>query len=366
MRNKSRFHRTCFSLAVLPGLLSAIEQAAFGDPVALSISGMVSSSNVGGVSLGAGDYTAAQLGSIASAVGTTQSNGLAGVSLWSLLGGNAAGASNVVTSTPAGDNGKNAILRSYVLATSVTGVQELISLGEIDPFFGGTGSTPDFLAIAGSDGKPELVFPGTNASGRNFADLASLKILAAPALTNGVGGVSSSLTLTGTVALPGTYTLADLQRFPSRTLAVSGDDYTGVPLWTFLNSIGNPATGYVLASGTDGYQVLYSLAELNPALGAPEDLIPYADTQGQFPGDGFARIVIPGDNHAGRYVSNLDAIAVLATPEPGTAVLFALSLVALGMAVRKVSVSGGGESFSQSSTSTESSRVKPPSSEGQR
>lgn len=69
-------------------------------------------------------------------------------------------------------------------------------------------------------------------------------------------------------------------------------------------------------SGTDGYEVLFSLAELDPAYGAPEDLAPYADTEGQFPGDGFARDVIPGDNHQGRWVSNVDLIEVASVPEP--------------------------------------------------
>ena len=46
--------------------------------------------------------------------------------------------------------------------------------------------------------------------------------------------------------------------------------------------------------------------------------MPYADTLGQFPSDGFARIVIPGDNHAGRYVSNLNSIEVASLAEPGT------------------------------------------------
>lgn len=69
-----------------------------------------------------------------------------GYSLWGVLGGaNASSPTSpiygaITTTTPAGDNGKNAILRYYVLATSSSGSQSLISLGEIDPNF--TGSTP--------------------------------------------------------------------------------------------------------------------------------------------------------------------------------------------------------------------------------
>ncbi len=314
------------------GLLAGFGQSAWADSVALSVTGMVSSSDVNGVQVGAGDYTAQQLMAAGMAVGTVTADGLTGIPVWSLLGGNPSGLSDVITSTPTGDNAKNAILRSYLLATTITGVQSIISLGEIDPFFGGTGSVQNFIAISGSDGKPELVFPGTNASGRNIADLASLQVLAAPALASGSGGTSSSLALTGKVSRPGNYTLADLQALPVVTETINGDTYTGVPLWTLLNSTSNNVmTGYVLASGTDGYEVLYSLAELDPALGAAEDLVPYADNQGQFPADGFARIVIPGDNHAGRYVSNLDSLDVDSVPEPDTVIPLATSLLALAL-----------------------------------
>src|SRR5208337_711215 len=80
--------------------------------------------------------------------GLVTAGGVTGYSLWGLLGG--ANASNphspiygaITTTTPAGDNGKNAILRYYVLATSSGGSQSLISLGEIDPNFCGS-ANPD-------------------------------------------------------------------------------------------------------------------------------------------------------------------------------------------------------------------------------
>jgi len=311
-------------------LLACFGRNALADPFTLTVTGMVTSSNVNGAQLGAGNYTLQQLAAAGSAVGSVTSNGLTGIPLWSLLGGNSAGVSDVLTSTPAGDNAKNAILRSYMLATTATGAQSLISLGEVDPFFGGTGTVPAFIAFSGTNGQPELVFPGANSSGRNVQDLASLQVLAAPALTSGPGGTSTSLTLAGNVAHPGNYTLAGLQALPSTTETISGDTYTGVPLWNLLSpNTSNISNQYVLASGTDGYEVLYSLAELDPALGAPQDLVPYADNQGQFPSDGFARIIIPGDNHAGRYVSNLNSIEVASVPEPGTAILLAAPLLAL-------------------------------------
>jgi hypothetical protein len=330
MISHHRFRVALASAIFITSLLTGFCDSAFADPFALSVTGMVTSSNVNGVEAGAGTYTPQQLAAAGSALGTVTANGLTGISLWSLLGGDSAGDSDVVISTPIGDNGKNAILRSYVLATSITGAQSIVSLGEIDPFFGGTASVADFVAFSGTDGRPELVFPSTNASGRNILDLASLQVLAAPAVASGPGGISTSFALAGNVARPGTYTLSDLQAFPKITEIAGGDTYTGASLWAVLGAnSGNVLKQYVVATGTDGYEILYSLAELDPNLGAPNDLIPYADTQGQFPSDGFVRIIIPGDNHFGRYVSNLNSLDVISIPEPATAVLLALPLLAL-------------------------------------
>jgi hypothetical protein len=215
MISHHRFRVALASAIFITSLLTGFCDSAFADPFALSVTGMVTSSNVNGVEAGAGTYTLQQLAAAGSALGTVTANGLTGISLWSLLGGDSAGDSDVVISTPAGDNGKNAILRSYVLATSITGAQSIVSLGEIDPFFGGTASVADFVAFSGTDGRPELVFPSTNASGRNILDLASLQVLAAPAVASGPGGVSTSFALAGNVARPGTYTLSDLQAFPN-------------------------------------------------------------------------------------------------------------------------------------------------------
>ncbi len=293
-------------------------------PVTLNLSGSLTSSTVNGVNVGAGAYTTDQLSNVAQAVGgTVTANGFTGVSLWGLLGGNTTGASSDVVT----DAGKNAILRSYLLATNSSGSQFVISLGEVDPFFG-AGAVAPFIAYAGGNGSPALIFPNAAATGRNIENLASLQVLAVPAPAVGSGGPSASFQLSGNVSHPGTYTAADLQNLPSVTQTVNGDTYTGLALWNFLGA--NPAnefTQYVLAEGTDGYEVLFSLAELDPSLGAPQDLLPYADTAGQFPADGVVRIVIPGDNHAGRYVSNLSLLEVTSTPEPSTIGLLGVGIL---------------------------------------
>jgi hypothetical protein len=255
-----------------------------------------------------------------------------GTTLWSLVGG-------VTSSTPTGDNGKNAILRYYVVASGGGGTS-VFSLGEIDPAFGGTGVAP---IIASNGGSYSLVDPAAGASGRNVPNLTSLQVFAAPALPQGTGGPSTGINLSGLVTNPGSYTQSTLQTsFAPVQETVSGDKYTGVPLWTFINpsSLAHVTNQIVITSATDGYEVVLSLAELDPNLGGnPNNLLPYADTGTDFPGDGVARTILPLDNKHGRWVSNLSDVTVAdAVPELSTWAMMILGFAGIGfMAYRRKS-----------------------------
>lgn len=77
---------------------------------------------------------------------------------------------------------------------------------------------------------------------------------------------------------------------------------------------------YVIATGADGYQAVFSLGEIDPTLGNQPVLVAYADQAGQLGpsgSDGLARIVVPGDHAGGRYVSDLIGLQVGSLPEPG-------------------------------------------------
>jgi hypothetical protein len=313
-------------VAGMAGLLAAT----YGQAQALVLSGPDSNDAT---------YSTATLAGIATAGDTVNNGTLTGISLWGLLGGASAASPTtasygaITTSTPAGDNGKNAILHYYLLATGSGGQQSVISLGEIDPSFGGTAAQPAFVAYQATGGgllaSPELVVPG--APGRDVGNLAALQLLSVPAAPNGPGGQSTSVQLTGAVANPGSYTLTTLQTdFTPVMETVSGDTYTGVPLWTFLNATNSNVTDQiVITRGTDGYEVVLALAELDPALGGnPQDLLPYADTGTDFPGDGVARTIFPNDNKHGRLESNLDFVEVASVPEPVSLTLLGVGLFA--------------------------------------
>jgi hypothetical protein len=294
----------------------------------------------------AGSYSTAELQSAASAGDMVSSGGLTGISLWGLLGGAASSSpfapvyGDITTSTPAGLNNKNAILRYYLAATSATGQVSVISLGEIDPSFGGTQSTPAFIAYGQTGGgllaTPELEVPGY--TGRGLTDITHLALLAVPAIT-GPGGQSTAVTLSGNVKNPGSYDLAALESFPSEQVPTTGPSvtYTGTQLGAFIDpSVSDIASQLVVTQGTDGYEVVISLAEVDTADGgSANDILAYASNGTDFPGSGVARTIYPDDSKHGRWMSNMDEIDVFSVPEPASLPILLAGVAGLLLVVRR-------------------------------
>jgi hypothetical protein len=152
------------------------------------------------------------------------------------------------------------------------------------------------------------------------------------------GGLSASFDISGDVVYSRSFSRRSLQAFiPSVTVqdyppgpTRNRRAFIGVPLWNLLNSIGIKVNltvkndllrKYVTITGTDCYQAVFSIGELDPDLGGtPETIVAY----GQWAGgkvtplgqDGFARLIVPGDKQGARRVRNIVHIKVFSVPPP--------------------------------------------------
>jgi hypothetical protein len=145
----------------------------------------------------------------------------------------------------------------------------------------------------------------------------------------------SPVLISGQVAHPGIYNLPTTTPVTTESVTYTAagvpvsDTYTGTTLWNLLSNAGGVTTTtakndilskYVIATGSDGYQAVVSLGEIDPMFGNQPVLLAYADTEGQLGpkgSDGLARMVVPGDAAGGRYVSDLVSLKVVSLPEPG-------------------------------------------------
>ncbi len=113
---------------------------------------------------------------------------------------------------------------------------------------------------------------------------------------------------------------------PHKTVAVfnahskANETYSGVPLAELLSKVGLPLGEAlrgklflvgVVATGSDGYSVLYSLAEVDPATHTGDVIV--ADTvDGQKIGkDGAFKMVSSEERRPARWVRNLTSISVV-------------------------------------------------------
>jgi len=137
---------------------------------------------------------------------------------------------------------------------------------------------------------------------------------------------SASLKIGGAVVTPLDLSAADLKSLPRKTMKTvnphsqKDESYEGVALRELLHRAGTPEgenlrgaamTTYVVAEGADGYRVVFSLAELDPAILDSEVIV--ADTLDGAPLDakhGPFQLVAPHDKRAARWVRMLKAITV--------------------------------------------------------
>jgi len=136
---------------------------------------------------------------------------------------------------------------------------------------------------------------------------------------------SPSITVTGTSAQPLLITAADLAQMPRATVTTTNGGietrYEGVWLYEILKKAGvqlgealrgKALTTYVLAEAQDGYQVVFSVGELDPALTEGQILLAdKANDKPLFGDNGAFRIVAARDKRAARSVRMLTKLEIV-------------------------------------------------------
>jgi hypothetical protein len=120
-----------------------------------------------------------------------------------------------------------------------------------------------------------------------------------------------------------TWTAATLAALPHATVTVDNEHtkadetYSGVPLIALLTPLGvtDKPRGkdlrlYIVAAGSDGYEVVYSIGEVTPDVHDATVLV--ADTENGAPinADGPLKLVATGEKRPARWVRNLVSITV--------------------------------------------------------
>jgi len=120
------------------------------------------------------------------------------------------------------------------------------------------------------------------------------------------------------------WTPATLALMPHKTITVhnehtkADETYSGVELIDLLTNLGvvdkphgKDLRLYVVASGSDGYVVVYSIGEITPDLSNSTVIVADAENGKPLTDDGPLKIVATGEKRPARWVRNLVAIRVM-------------------------------------------------------
>ena len=138
-------------------------------------------------------------------------------------------------------------------------------------------------------------------------------------------GPAIALTVSGDVSSPLSLAPADLKPLPRTRVEVTEDgktvSYEGVLVGEILKRAGAPlgadmrgpaVATYVLATAPDGYQVVFSLAELDPGFTSNDIIVADAvDGKPLEASQGPLRIIAPKDSRRSRSIRNLQRLEVV-------------------------------------------------------
>ena len=156
--------------------------------------------------------------------------------------------------------------------------------------------------------------------------LTALSLVHASGQTAAQGTATPELTVRGDVPAPATFTAEDLARMPRETVSIPEQNgpkatYEGVPLREILKRAGVPLgkalrgkalASYVLARGHDGYQVVFSVGELDEAFGNESIIVSdKRDGKALAESQGPLRLVCARDQAGARSVRMLETLEVV-------------------------------------------------------
>ena len=158
------------------------------------------------------------------------------------------------------------------------------------------------------------------------AFLVAVFLRLAAAQTAVPNGAVSELAVRGDIPAPLVLKADDLARMPRETVIVPDQDgtkvsYEGVPLREILKRAGVPLgkdlrgkalASYILAKAHDGYQVVFSLGELDEGFGNESIIVAdKRDGKALFGYQGPFRLVCPNDKAGARSVRMLETLEVV-------------------------------------------------------
>ncbi len=224
----------------------------------------------------------------------------------------------------------NTVDTNYVFITGKGGSSALFAVGELDPKFAPAGSVVNLTC----DKWGRCDFAG---EGRTVRDVCGVKVTqAVPSIhLNGptfpfTHFYSPTLVVSGEGITPKTYDLTELQGMNQATFNASSSTTNTVGVWTgptlssVLHDSGidtNDMNSYVVVQATDGYAAVLSMYEATHMTGgqypilAVSGLVNGSNTINNCEcstdsDNGAARLVLPNDLVAGRWVSNVAQIVV--------------------------------------------------------
>lgn len=137
--------------------------------------------------------------------------------------------------------------------------------------------------------------------------------------------IAQTLTVTGEVTRPLTLQAAAVKGLPHTEITAADRDgkehtYSGIPLIELLRQAGASTgaelkgknlTKYIVVKATDGYEVVFAIAELDPDFSTRTILL--ADSVDGAPlaaGTGPYRVVVPGEKKPARWIRDVKGIEV--------------------------------------------------------